>query len=85
MLKEFAFVQPYVYLTRGLFLFSTFQYFFSEQLFQKPANYSHKFGLQYFPLDRLEFRFDYLATQTLGETTIDTDDYTLLFQVHVWL
>lgn len=42
-------------------------------------------AIQIFPMNRVELRFDFLATHTNSPKTVAPDLYTLLGQLHVWL
>jgi len=79
------FTQYLVRITRGLNFLGTVEYY-TPQYFEKAIRYYRAGpGLQYFPMQRLEFRADLQGSRQVGGSTLDPDIFTLLTQVHLWL
>lgn len=81
---EAALLQTWIRITRGVFGAINLEYL-REDRSQQTRLYRAGPTLQYFPMQRLEFRVDLLGTRATGQSTVNPDTFSLLAQVHVWL
>jgi hypothetical protein len=78
---QYSLAQFYFNAIRGLYLFQTF-----EHLKNQDGTYNLRFGpgFQFFPMQRLEFRFDLKNTRSHLDQASVEDSWDLLGQVHLW-
>jgi hypothetical protein len=69
---------------RGLYFFTQVEYYLGDT---KKIDEVLKIGpgIQYFPIQRLEFRADLTNTRPLPESKTNPDNWMLLLQTHLWL
>ncbi|MBL7716364.1 MAG: hypothetical protein JNL01_12935 [Bdellovibrionales bacterium] len=84
-LGGYSFFQWTNRLIRGLNLLATLEWYAADFSKTGPRSYRAGPSLQWFPMQRLELRADLLGTRQTGSDSLETDFYTLLAQVHVWL
>ena len=74
--------QTYLKIMRGLYLFNQI-----EILEKKEGATNMRFGpgLQYFPMQRLEFRTELYNTRNFSKKVSNNDTWDLLVQAHLWL
>jgi hypothetical protein len=84
-LSHYIFLQSMTRMVRGLHLLLTTEYF-ANKTFGDSVRY-FRFGpaVQYFPMQRLELRLDLQGTRLTGQSTVNSDSFSLLSQVHIWL
>ena len=78
---SYALAQANVNLDRGIFLINTVEY-----LKETSNDFRFRFGpgLQVFPAQRVEFRFDLYNTRTFSEDFATKDTIDFLTQLHLW-
>jgi hypothetical protein len=81
----YNFTQHSIKLSRGTNFLTTFEYYKSNiQTSMVNNNYRLGFGIQYFPMQRIELRFDLVDSRIIAPSTIVTDTMDLMTQVHLW-
>jgi hypothetical protein len=81
----YSFSQAMLRIVRGLHLLTSYEYYKSDISSGKVnSNYRFIIGLQYFPIQRLEFRFDLANSRIVSPTTVIPDSWDLMSQVHLW-
>lgn len=82
--SRYALLQTYLRPTRGVYVLNNIEYFKNNI---KQDDYSVRWGpgVQYFPFQRLELRLDLYNTRNFSEDSSTKDNWTYLFQTHVWL
>ncbi len=82
--SRYGLLQTYLRPVRGLYVFSNIEY--KEDLVLKDG-YTVRFGpgVQYFPMQRFEFRFDIYNTRNFGPKASTFDTWMYLLQTHIWL
>jgi hypothetical protein len=78
-------IQSSTRLTRGAYHLMTFEHFAKDLTANQMRTYRVGPTLQYFPVQRLELRVDFQATRVTGQSTVNSDIYALLSQIHIWL
>lgn len=84
-LNHYLFLQTMIKLTRGFHFLMTAEYY-AYPMFGSSIRY-FRFGpsFQYFPMQRVEFRVDLQGTRTTGQSSVNSDIFNLLSQLHIWL
>lgn len=79
--NTYALTQVSVNLQRGIFLNNSIEY-----LKEQNNDFRLRFGpgLQYFPRQRIEFKFDLYTTRTFSEEFSTEDSVDFLSQLHLW-
>jgi hypothetical protein len=81
---RYALFQTYVRPVRGLYFLTNIEY--SEpDVKLKTYNVRIGPGVQYFPIQRLELRFDIYNTRNFNTSAATVDAWMYLLQTHVWL
>ncbi len=83
--SPFVFSQLSYYLTRGVFLEPTLQFFQNELTSEGEQRIRSGIGILYFPFQRVELRTQILHTSSKGQNTIGTDTWTAQAQLHLSL
>lgn len=81
--SQYFFLQSYVLLQRGLFTFGTFE-FLNANTENEDKVLRVGPGIQYFPIQGLEFRLDIYNSRVFAKKTISDDVWNLTTQVHLW-
>jgi hypothetical protein len=81
---SYGLVQTYVRPTRGLYFLANVEY--SEPDVELKT-YAVRVGpgVQYFPIQRIELRFDIYNTRNFNPKTASADSWLYLLQTHLWL
>ena len=82
---QYIYLQSHMYLKRGLFFVTTYDQIVNDI---EEYNETHRFGpgIQWYPLQRFEFRADILTSKSYSSTTgASRDSWQFLGQVHLWL
>lgn len=81
---RYGLLQTYLRPWRGLYVFSNIEYV-DDNL--SDENYSVRWGpgLQYFPIQRIELRFDIYNQRSFNPGSSTSDQWSYLLQTHVWL
>ncbi len=81
---RYGLLQTYLRPWRGLYIFSNIEYVDDDL---KDENYSVRWGpgIQYFPIQRIELRFDLYNQRSFNPGASTSDQWTYLLQSHVWL
>lgn len=80
----YNFTQAQLNLRRGLNLLTTYEYYRSNILKSVTTNYRLGLGLQYFPVQRIELRFDLVNTRSFAVASVVPDRWDLMSQLHLW-
>lgn len=82
--SRYGLLQTYIRPTRGFYVLNNIEYFKNDI---KSENYIVRWGpgVQYFPFQRLELRLDLYNTRNFSKDSSTKDNWTYLFQTHVWL
>lgn len=82
--SQFIFLQNYIYLRRGLYFMMTYDQYTADT---SASSETHSIapGINWFPLQRLEFRGEFKNTKKYDSNTLTEDTWTFLGQVHLWL
>ncbi len=84
-LANYIFLQPSLELARGLQFLTTFEYYTTKAFESEERFFRVTPGIQYFPMQRVEFRFELQTSRYLGQGVVNGDIYSLMSQVHLWL
>jgi hypothetical protein len=84
-LQSFGWLQNVYRITRGLNLLSTMEYYTADAFDSAPRSFRFGPGLQYTPMQRLEFRTDVWDSRQTGNEFGSPDSFTVISQVQVWL
>jgi hypothetical protein len=81
---RYGLLQTYLRPVRGLYFLANIEYFERDI---KQDDYTVRWGpgVQYFPIQRLELRFDTYNTRNFSPNTSSKDSWMYLFQTHIWL
>jgi hypothetical protein len=82
--SRYALVQTYLRPTRGLYFLANIEYL-NRDVSLEPYTVRWGPGIQYFPIQRLELRFDMYNTRNFAPDSSTRDSWMYLFQTHVWL
>ncbi len=85
MLGFYSMAQTHTRLFRGLHFLVTSEFYSSDLFNQASRLFRISPGLQYFPMQRLEFRIDFQAARSTNSNPVTQDVYSLLAQVNIWL
>lgn len=82
--SQYGLLQTYLRPFRGLYFLTNIEYY---QRDMKQKGYSVRWGpgVQYFPIQRIELRFDLYNTRNFDPSSSSPDSWMYLFQTHVWL
>lgn len=82
--SRYGLLQTSVRPFRGFYLLANVDYLKQDI---KKSDYTVRWGpaLQYFPIQRLEFRADIYDTRNFSSTTTNKDTWMYLLQTHIWL
>jgi hypothetical protein len=75
--------QSFFSLVKGLYLTNTVEYLKTKDANTYTINVTP--GLQYFPIQRMELRFDFQNSRNFSDSTSTNDSWNFLGQVHVYL
>ncbi len=80
--EVYGFLQAHLKSTRGLYILNSVEYYKKTS----ESNYKIRFGpsLQYFPISRIEFRFDLYNTRVFSSSKSTPDTWDFLGQLHLW-
>lgn len=81
---RFGVLQTYLRPWRGIYLFSNIEYY-QDDIEKEPYFVRWGPGIQYFPIQRLEFRADIYNTRNFSPDSSNKDSWMYLLQAHVWL
>ena len=76
--------QTYLRPARGWYVLNNVEYL-KNNIEEDPYTVRWGPGIQYFPLQRLELRFDLYNTRNFTKDASSKDSWMYLFQTHVWL
>lgn len=82
--NTFFFSQHHLRIKRGLYYFTTLEYY-KSQLNKDASNVRFGPGLQYFPLQKVELRFEIQNARSFSTKNVTEDSWLFLGQVHIWL
>ncbi len=82
--SQFIFLQNFIYLRRGLYFMMTYDQKTSDI---STSNEVHSLapGINWFPMQRLEFRGEFKNTKVYDSNSITDDTWSFMGQVHLWL
>ncbi len=80
--EMYGFIQAHLKANRGLYVLNSMEYYSNSD----DKSYKIRFGpsLQYFPVNRVELRFDLYNTRTFSEVKSRADVWDFLGQLHLW-
>ncbi len=81
---RYGLLQTYLRPTRGLYFLSNIEYF-KRNITESDYTVRWGPGVQYFPAQRLELRFDAYNTRSFSPDTSSKDSWMYLVQTHIWL
>lgn len=81
---RYGLLQTYLRPVRGLYFLANVEYFERDI---KEEDYTVRWGpgVQYFPIQRIELRFDAYNTRNFSPDNSSKDSWMYLFQTHLWL
>lgn len=81
---RYGLLQTYLRPVRGLYFLANVEYFERDI---KEEDYTVRWGpgVQYFPVQRIELRFDAYNTRNFSPDNSSKDSWMYLFQTHLWL
>lgn len=81
---RYGLLQTYLRPVRGVYFLANIEYFKRDI---KLDDYTTRWGpgIQYFPIQRLELRFDAYNTRSFAEKSSTKDSWMYLLQTHIWL
>ena len=81
---RYGLLQTYLRPTRGIYLLTNVEYILRDT---NEDNYSVRWGpgVQFYPIQRLEFRFDLYNTRNFSPESSTKDSWMYLVQTHLWL
>lgn len=81
---RYALLQTYLRPTRGLYFLSNVEYYNRDV---KQDDYTVRWGpgIQYFPLQRMELRFDIYNIRNFAKESSSKDTWMYVLQTHLWL
>jgi hypothetical protein len=82
--SQYGLLQTYLRPMRGFYFLTNIEYYKQDV---KQDGYTVRWGpgVQYFPIQRLEVRFDLYNTRNFDPKSSSPDDWFYLLQTHVWL
>lgn len=81
--SAYGFLQNHLLLRRGLFAFFTFEYF-RPDLEKNNETFRLGPGVQFFPFQGVELRFDLYNTKNFSDRAATKDNWDLASQIHLW-
>lgn len=81
----YAFFQPYLKFSRGLYFFNTAEYYTQDVIRDKTRYLRWGPGLQYFPFQRCEMRAEAWNERSYEAESVRDAEWSFLWQVHLWL
>lgn len=84
MTSRYGFLQTYLRPWRGVYFFTNIEYY-QDNIEKEPFFVRWGPGVQYFPIQRLEFRADVYNTRNFSPDSSNKDSWMYLLQAHVWL
>lgn len=82
--SHYGLLQTYLRPARGWYLLNNIEYI-KANIEEDPYTIRWGPGIQYFPLQRIELRFDLYNTRNFSKEASTKDNWMYLFQTHVWL
>ncbi len=82
--SRFALLQTYLRPWRGVYFFTNVEYY-QDNIEKEPYFVRWGPGVQFFPIQRLEFRADVYNTRNFAPDSSNKDSWMYLLQAHVWL
>ena len=82
--SRYGILQTYLRPWRGVYFFSNIEYY-QDNIEKEPFFIRWGPGVQYFPIQRLEFRADVYNTRNFSPDSSNKDSWMYLLQAHVWL
>lgn len=82
--SEYFFLQNHILIKRGLFALVTFEQF-KDNIEDTDKTLKLGPGIQYFPFQGIEARFDIYNLRSLSEQNYSNDTWSFAGQVHIWL
>ena len=82
--SNYALFQTYLRPARGWYVLNNIEYI-KNNVEEEPYTVRWGPGVQYFPFQRLELRFDLYNTRNFSTEASTKDNWMYLFQTHVWL
>lgn len=81
---RYGLLQTYLRPVRGTYFLANIEYFKKDI---KESDYTVRWGpgIQYFPIQRLELRFDAYNTRNFAPNSSTKDSWMYLLQTHIWL
>lgn len=82
--SRYGLLQTYLRPIRGVYYLTNIEYYKKDT---KDEAYTVRWGpgIQYFPIQRLELRFDMYNTRNFSSKSSNQDQWMYLLQTHVWL
>lgn len=81
---RYGLIQTYIRPIRGLYLLTNVEYS-KPDVKVDPYTVRIGPGIQYFPIQKLELRFDLYNTRNFNPNSATTDAWMYLLQTHIWL
>jgi hypothetical protein len=81
---RYGLLQTYLRPIRGLYFLSNIEYF-ARDISKEDDTVRWGPGIQYFPVQRIELRFDAYNTRNFSPDTSSKDSWMYLVQTHIWL
>jgi hypothetical protein len=82
--SHYGLLQTYLRPARGWYVLNNVEYI-KTNIEEDPYSIRWGPGVQYFPFQRLELRFDLYNTRNFSKEASTKDNWMYLFQTHVWL
>lgn len=82
--SRYALLQTYLRPTRGLYFLTNIEYL-NRDIKQDPYSVRWGPGVQFFPMQRIELRFDMYNTRNFAPDASTRDSWFYLLQTHIWL
>lgn len=82
--SRYGLLQTYLRPVRGLYFFTNIEYY-QDDIEKEPFFIRWGPGVQWFPIQRLEFRADLQNTRNFSPDSSNKDSWLYLLQAHVWL
>lgn len=82
--SQYGLLQTYLRPARGWYLLNNVEYI-KNNIEEDPYTIRWGPGVQYFPIQRIELRFDLYNTRNFSKEASTKDNWMYLFQTHVWL
>lgn len=82
--SRYGLLQTYLRPVRGFYFFTNIEYY-QDDIEKEPFFIRWGPGVQWFPIQRLEFRADLQNTRNFSPDSSNKDSWLYLLQAHVWL